>query len=168
MERLLQPDTGLMVWTVIIFLGLVFVIGKFAWKPILQALNEREAGIRRSIEEAQAARQTAEQLKVQYEKELAEGQSKAQVLLNQAQAEAQKVREQIVKQAQEESERLSAQTKRQLEEEKFKLVRELRGEVASLSVKAAEKLIRHQMNQKVQDELLQEFFKDLEKQTKVN
>ena len=60
MERLLQPDTGLMIWTVVTFLGLVLVLGKFAWKPLLQALNEREAGIKRAIEDAQGARAAAE------------------------------------------------------------------------------------------------------------
>jgi F-type H+-transporting ATPase subunit b len=164
MERLLQPDTGLMIWTVVTFLCLVFVLKKFAWKPLLQALNDREAGIKRAIDEAQSARQTAEQLKAQYEKELAQGHDKVQVLLAQAAADAQKVRERMLKEAEEDAQRLSASTRRQLEEEKAKVLRDIRKEVAGLSILAAEKLIRHSMNQKAQDELLNDFFEDLDKQ----
>ena len=164
MERLLQPDTGLMIWTVVTFLGLVFVLKKFAWKPLLQALNDRESGIRRAIEDAQSARTTAEQLKAQYEKELAQGQAKAQALLAQTTAEAQKVRERILKEAEQEAQRLSAANKRQLEEEKANVLRDLRKEVAGISVLAAEKLVRHSMNQKAQDTLLMDFFEDLDKQ----
>ena len=162
MERLLQPDTGLMIWTVVTFLGLVLVLGKFAWKPLLQALNEREAGIKRAIEDAQVARAAAEQLKAQYERELAQGQRTAQALLAQATADAQKIRDRILKDAEEEARRLADLNQRQLEEEKAKVMRDLRKEVAGLSVMAAEKLVRHSMNQKAQEELLKEFFDDLD------
>lgn len=165
MERLLQPDAGLMIWTFVTFLVLVWVLGKFAWKPLLQALTSREAGIRRAVEDAQAARQSAEQIKLQYEKELAEAQSKVQQLIHQGQTEAQKVRERMVKDAEEEARRIAASARQELEQEKTRLVRDLRKDVASLSLLAAEKLVRHSMNQKVSDELLQDFFNDLDKQT---
>ena len=164
MERLLQPDLGLMVWTVVTFLGLVFVLKATAWKPLLKALNDREAGIKRAVEEAQAAKVSAEQLKADLEKELAQGQDRAAALINQATAEAQKIREKLLKDAQDEAQRLSAQNKQQLEEEKSKILRDIRKEVAGLSVLAAEKLVRHSMNGKAQDELLQGFFNDLDKQ----
>ena len=163
MERLLQPDTGLMIWTVVTFLCLVFVLKKFAWKPLLQALNDREAGIKRAIEEAQAARQAAEQIKAQYEKELSQGQEKAQLLLAQAANDAQKVRERLIKEAEADAQLLAEMTRRQLEEDKNKVVRDLRKEVAGLSILAAEKILRHSVNQKMQDELLQDFFEDLDK-----
>jgi F-type H+-transporting ATPase subunit b len=164
MERLLQPDLGLMVWTIVTFLGLVFVLKKVAWKPMLQALEDREAGIKRAIAEAQAAKASAETLKAQYEKELAEGQQKAQAILAQTTTDAQKIREQILKEAADEAQRLAANSRRQIEEEKDKVLRDIRKEVAGLSIAAAEKLVRHTMNAKVQDELLKEFFTDLDKQ----
>jgi F-type H+-transporting ATPase subunit b len=164
MERLLQPDIGLIICTAITFLVLVAVLGKFAWGPLLAALKAREESIRRAIEEAQAARVTADQLKTQYERELAQGQEKAQALLAQTSADAQKIRERILKEAEEEAQRLSAMNRRQLEEEKANVLRDIRKEVAGLSVLAAEKLVRHSMNQKAQDELLKDFFDDLDKQ----
>jgi F-type H+-transporting ATPase subunit b len=95
---------------------------------------------------------------------LAQGQDKVQALLAQAAADAQKVRERLMKEAEEEAQRLSTSTRRQLEEEKDKVLRDIRKEVAGLSILAAEKLIRHSMNQKAQDELLNDFFEDLDKQ----
>lgn len=164
METLLTPDKGLIIWTIVTFMVLVFVLGKVGWKPILEALKSREEGIRRAIEEAQAARQAAEQMKASYEKDLAAAQAKAQAMVTQAQAEAQKLREKLMKDAEADVQRLRDQTQRQLEEEKAKLVRELRKEVAGLSILAAEKLVRHTMSPKVQDELLEDFFKDLDEQ----
>ncbi len=163
MERLLQPDTGLMIWTIVTFLGLVFILKKAAWKPIIQALNDREAGIRRAIEDAQSAKLSAEQLKAQFEKELAQGQEKVQVLVNQATAEAQKLREKLLKEAEAEAQRITAASRRQMEDDRDKVLRDLRKEVAALSAQAAEKLIRVSMNQKVQDDLLKDFFEDLDK-----
>src|SRR3954467_2693746 len=99
MERLLQPATGLIIWTVVTFLALVFVLKKFAWVPLLQGLNDREAMIKKAIEEATQARVAAEQLKAQYEKELARGQESAQAMIQQATADAQKVRDRMLKEA---------------------------------------------------------------------
>jgi len=168
MENLLNPDKGLIIWTIVTFACLVLLLSKVAWKPLLQALKDREDGIRKSIDDATGARQTAEQLKTQWEQQLAQGQTKIQEMLKEAEMEAQKVRERLMKQAEEEAHRLSEQTRRQLAEDKEKLSRELRQEVASLSVKAAEKLLRHSMDAKEQDVLLQDFFKDLDKEAKKN
>jgi len=161
-ESLLNPDKGLIIWTIITFVCLVLLLGKVAWKPLLQVLKEREDGIRRAIDEANSARQTADQLKAQYEQELARGQEKAQALLNQTQAEAQKIREQILKEAEAEARRFSEQTRRQMEEEKEKLSRDLRREVAGLSLKVAEKLLRHSVNAKENEALVQGILKDID------
>jgi F-type H+-transporting ATPase subunit b len=164
MEHLLDPDTGLIIWTIVTFLCLVFVLGKFAWGPMVKTLNEREAHIRRSIEEVDAAKISASQMREQYEKDVARGQEKIQTLLAQAAVDAQKLREKLMQEAEEEGARLRAANQRQLEEEKEKVLRDIRKEVAGISVLAAEKLVRHAMSPKAQDELLQSFFEDLDKQ----
>jgi len=164
MERLLQPDIGLIICTAITFLVLVAVLSKVAWRPLLAALKAREEGIRRAIEDAQSARSSAEQLKAQYERELAQGQDKAQAMIAQTTADAIKIRERLLKEAEEEAQRISAANRRQMEKEKANVLRDLRKEVAGLSVLAAEKLVRHSMNQKTQDELLKSFFDDLDTQ----
>jgi len=168
MENLLTPDKGLIIWTIVSFVVLVLVLGKFAWKPLLAALQEREDGIRKAISDATRSRQTAEQLKTQLEQELASAQDKAADIITATRNEAQKLREQMLKDAEVESRRLMDQTKRQLEEEKSKLTRQLREDVAALSVQVAEKLLRHSMNAKEQENLVAGFMKDLDKGPEAN
>jgi F-type H+-transporting ATPase subunit b len=163
MERLLQPDFGLIICTAVTFLVLVFVLRKVAWGPLLAALKTREDNIKRAIEDAQSARTNAEQLKAQYERELAQGQEKAQAILVQTSADAQKLREKLLHEAEEDARRLREQNQRQMEDEKDKILRDIRKEVAGLSVMAAEKLIRHSVNPKTQEDLLNEFFQELDK-----
>ena len=164
MENLLTPDKGLIIWTIVSFAVLVLLLSKVAWKPLIQALKDREDGIRKAIDDAANARKTADELKNQYEQELAQAQDKAADLISQAQGEAQKLREQMIKDAEAEAHRLIEQTQRQLEEEKSKLSRELRQEVAGLSIRVAEKLLRHTVNAKENEALVQGFMKDLEKE----
>jgi F-type H+-transporting ATPase subunit b len=168
MENLLNPDKGLIIWTIVTFFVLVLILSKVAWKPLLAALQEREDGIRKAIDDAAASRQSAEHMKTQLEQELAKAQDKAAQMLSQAQGEAQKLREQMLKDTEAEARRLTEQTKRQLEEEKTKLSRELKADVAGLSVRVAEKLLRHSMNAKEQENLVAGFMKDLEKETQSN
>jgi len=168
MENLLTPDKGLIIWTIVSFAVLVLLLSKVAWKPLIQALKDREDGIRKAIEDAASAKSSADQIKAQYEKELANAQAKAAGFISQAQAEAQKLREQMIKDAEAEARRLTEQTKRQLEEEKAKLSRELKADVAGLSVRVAEKLLRHSMNAKEQENLVAGFMKDLEKESSSN
>ena len=163
MERLLEPDTGLIIWTVVSFLVLVAVLGKFAWKPLIKALKEREEGIRKSIQDAQSARETAEKLRAQYEQDLGRGQEKVQALLIEAQADGQKLRDRIVSEAKEEAQKVMEKSRADIREETRKALASLKAEVARLSIMETEKLLRRSMGRKAQDEFLKEAIKDLEK-----
>jgi F-type H+-transporting ATPase subunit b len=166
MESLLTPDKGLIIWTIVSFAVLVLLLSKVAWKPLLAALKEREDGIRNAIDDAAGAKRSADGLKAQYEQELAKAQDTASGLISQARVEGQKVREQMLKDAETEARRLTEQVKKQLEEEKSKLSRELRAEVAGLSVKLAEKLLRHAIDAKENQALVDGFIKDLDKESR--
>src|SRR5882724_2965176 len=164
METLLNPDKGLIIWTIISFIALVLLLSKVAWKPLLKALQDRENGIRKAIEDAAQAKQSADQIKAQFELELAKAQDKAAAMISQATSEAHKVREQMLRDTEAESRRLMDQTKRQMEEERLKLSHELRQEVAGLSVRVAEKLLKHSMNAKEQEQLVPGFLKDFDEE----
>src|SRR5687768_17068004 len=142
MDTLLNPDTGLIIWTIITFACVLFVLGKFAWKPVLQALEAREEKIRQDIKAAEEARLASEKMRGDYEKQLAEVEARTRELLSQAQKDAQRLRDDMLKAAQDESARLSEKTRQQLAEEQRRLVQELRAEVVTMSVKAAEKLLQ--------------------------
>lgn len=154
MEKLLQPDVGLMVWTVATFLVVLFVLGKFAWGPILGALDDREKGLQSTLSSAEESRQTAEKLRQDYEARLAQIEQRTRDMMAQAQIEAQRTREEALKSAQAETEKLIQKTRDQLAEEQQRLVRELRAEVADLSVRSTERLIHQTLDRATQEKLL--------------
>lgn len=136
---------GLFFWQSLLFIGLVFILKKFAWKPILDAVNERETFIQDSLE-------AAEKAKI----ELARLQSKNEDLLKQARAErdnllkeAKETKERIVSEAkgkaQAEADKLITAAREAIENEKMAAVTELKNQVATLSVEIAEKILKKEL-----------------------
>ncbi|MGQ0643938.1 MAG: F0F1 ATP synthase subunit B [Elusimicrobiota bacterium] len=166
MDKLLNPDFGLMVWTVVTFLLVAFVLGRFAWKPILRSLDEREEGLRSVARAAEEARRGAESLKADYDRQLADMQARGQEMLQAAQKDAQRLRDEMLKAAQDESARLAEKTRKDLAEEQQRLVQDLRSDVVGLSVKMAEKLLRSSLDKKVQDKFVEDALAELEKTSK--
>jgi len=155
---------GLVIWTISTFLILVFVLGKFAWKPLIKVLEEREQNIRRTIDDAASTRQAAEGLKAQFEAELNSARIKTNAMISEAQVDAQKIRDKIVHEAEEQSQRLIEQTRRQMEQEKEKALQDLRKDVTKLSLEITEKVLRQSPGAlKDQTPLIEGFLKDLEK-----
>jgi F-type H+-transporting ATPase subunit b len=163
-DTLLTPDFGLAFWTIVTFLILVAVLGKFAWKPLLKVLEDREQGIRRAIDDATSAKQSAESLKAQLESELNASRDKVSAMIAQAQADAQKIKDQMLHDAEVQSQRMMEQTRKQMEQEKEKALQDLRKDVTKLSLEITEKILRQAPGAlKDQAPLVEGFLKDLEK-----
>lgn len=162
MEKLVNPDFGLTFWTIFVFLTLLFILSKTAWKPLITALEERESRLQAEKDAAEAARKAAESLKEDLERELGRIAAKAQEAMAQAVRDGQKTKDEIMRGAQDEAKTLLEKTRKQLEDDKERLVRELRGQVAELSVLAAEKIMKHTMDGGTQKRLLDDFFKELD------
>jgi F-type H+-transporting ATPase subunit b len=152
MGDLLAPDLGLTVWTIVTFLALVAILKFAAWGPLLHAVEERENRIKADREGAEKARADAERIQKELEAQLAGAAAKSKELVSQATKDAEALRA-----------KLKAEAEADLAAEKDKLVGELRKEVASLSVMAAEKLMHKTVDAGVQKTVLDSFFKDLEK-----
>jgi F-type H+-transporting ATPase subunit b len=161
MDKLLQPDTGLMVWTVVTFLALVFILAKFAWKPILDGINQREQKIRGDIERAEKSQSEAEQLRRDYETQLAQAQKTVQDLVAQARQDAEKARGELVAAAKSESEKILEKGRKDLANETDRLRSQLRSEVADLSLSVAEKILGRSVDKKIQDEILKDSLKSV-------
>jgi F-type H+-transporting ATPase subunit b len=140
-DKLLNPDIGLAIWTISTFLILVVVLGKFAWKPLIKVLEEREQGIRRAIDDAQTARSSAEQIKLQLEKELSGARDQANAMIAAAQADARKRRDQLMSEAEGDARRVIEQARRQLDEERNKAMQEVRKDIARLTLVLTEKVL---------------------------
>ncbi|MDE2491817.1 MAG: F0F1 ATP synthase subunit B [Elusimicrobia bacterium] len=162
MDKLLQPDPGLMIWTIITFLCLLAILKKFAWGPLLGAIDEREYRLKEERLAAEKARSEAERIQKELEEKLAGVHAQSRELLAAAAKDGESLRAKLKAQAEADAQAIKEKTAAELAAEKNRLVAELRGHVADLSVQAAERLIRKSMDAGVQKAVLDGFFKDLE------
>lgn len=162
MADLLNPDTGLMFWTIVTFLGLVAILKFAAWGPLLHAVEAREARIKADREGAEKARAEAERIQKELEAQLAGAAAKSKELIAAATKDGEALRAKLKAEAEADAAAIKTKTAAELVAEKEKLVGELRKEVATLSVLAAEKLVRKTVDEGVQKSVLDGFFKDLD------
>ena len=156
MDKLLQPDIGLMIWTWVTFLLLLLVLTKAAWKPILNGIHEREGKIRGDLERAEKAQAEAETLRQKYETQLAEAQRTIQDMVIQAKKDADRTRSELVSAAKEESEKILEKGRKDLAGETERLKIELRKDVAALSLSVAEKVLSRVVDKKVHEQVFHE------------
>lgn len=166
--KMLDPHAGLMIWTVISFLVLVGLMKAVAWGPLLGAVEAREKNLRDEREKAEKARAESERIQKELEERLANAQTEVKELLAQANKDGEAVRAKLKEDAAQESKNMIDKTRGQLEEEKNRLIGELRSEVASLSVMAAERLISKSVDKGVAKNVMDGFYKDLAQSEKSN
>ncbi len=138
---LLDPHSGLIIWTIITFLVVLFVLKKFAWPQLLAALDEREQRISDALATAEQARQEAEEVLREHRQKLTAADEEARKIVAEAREAGAHVRQRIVSQAREEAERMIDQARTSIKSEKRTAVAELRRETANLAVQAAGVLI---------------------------
>lgn len=152
--KLVEPGIGLIFWATITFSLLLFLLGKFAWKPILKALRDREETIEQSLRSAQQARQEMDGLKAENEKLLQEARMEREKILR----DANEMRESIIatakKTADEEGRKLVASAKDAIEKEKNAAMAQLKNQAAEISVEIAGKLLRKELEKTPEQERL--------------
>jgi F-type H+-transporting ATPase subunit b len=159
---LLTPEFGLIFWHTIIFLVLLFLLGKFAWKPILKALNDREHSIEAALRSADKAREEMESLRADNQKLLAEAKEEREKVLKDAARVASGIKEEAKEEASKISNKMIADAKAAIDTEKEKALSEIKDQVAELSLQISEKLLRKQLDdQGEQKELIRDFMKDI-------
>ena len=143
---LITPEFGLVFWTLVTFFILLVILKKFAWKPILGAVSEREEGIKNALASAENARTEMENLQSDNERILKEARHEREVMLK----EARELKNKIIDDAKEEAKRQSDKLVRQAQEtiltEKKAAISDLRAEVAKVSISIAEKVIRGELS----------------------
>ena len=138
---LVQLDPGLFVWTILTFFLLLFVLAKFAWKPLLKMLNDREELIRSSLEDAEKAKEKLEKLNAEGEAIINQARSEAQSILSEGKAAAAKLKDETLDVAKEQAKQIASEAEKQINIEKDKAIAEIKSEVVNLSMSIAEKLI---------------------------
>ncbi|MDR6942621.1 F0F1 ATP synthase subunit B [Mucilaginibacter pocheonensis] len=160
--ELVTPEIGLVFWTAVSFLILLFLLGKFAWKPILGALNDRERFIEDSLSKAEAAKEEMARLTNENESLLKQARIERDQILN----EARKVKEQMIADAKElahkEGARMIELARVEINNQKSIAMADVKNQVATLSLEIAEKVLRKQFeDQQKQDELVSQLLKEV-------
>ena len=159
---LIIPSAGLIFWQLIGFLALLFILIKFAWKPILASLAEREASIDGALKSAEQARNEMAKLKAENEKLLQEARLERDVILKKAQEASVKMIEDAKNEASKQGAQLIESAKAVIETEKKAALTEVKNQVALLTLEVTEKLLRKKLSDdKAQVELVDQFIKDL-------
>jgi|SRR5512145_2945022 F-type H+-transporting ATPase subunit b len=156
-------NPGLTLWTAITFLVLVVVLSKFAWGPIVKMLAEREKTIREALEQAKKERTEAEKLAAEQKAVFAQAQREAADLAKKNQLEVEAFRVELTNKAKKEAEELVASARRQIGEEKAKAIAELKSYVADLAIEAAGRLVKANLDDKAQRQLVQDYIEQLPK-----
>jgi F-type H+-transporting ATPase subunit b len=160
--ELVTPDLGTIFWMLLMFIIVLIILKKFAWKPILNALDNREKSIEDSLRSAERAREEMEQLKEDNKKIMAEARLERDNMLKDTKKTSNKILSEAKEKANEEAKLLIEATRELIENEKTSAVDEIRRQVAVLSVDIAEKILREKLkDDKQQKELVDKLMKDI-------
>ncbi|MCX2482307.1 F0F1 ATP synthase subunit B [Pedobacter sp. MR2016-24] len=161
--ELLVPEIGLVIFQTIAFLLLMFVLAKFAWKPVLAAIKQREHDIDEALNKAELAKQEMVRLAAQNEESMKEARAERDLILKEAKALKDSIVNEAKSQAQTEGAKLIEKAKIEIENQKKAALAELKDQVSTLSIDIAERVLRNQLTDKAkQQDLVAGLLKDVE------
>lgn len=143
---LIKPGIGLIVWTTLVFVLLLFLLSKYAWKPILNAIKTREEGITNALSAAEKAKEEMKALQAGNEKILAEARAERDAMLKDARDAREAMVNEAKTKAKTESDRILASAREQITNEKNAAITELKNQVAALSIEIAEKILKSELS----------------------
>ena len=147
MEQLIEEfSLGLFFWQTLLFIALLFLLWRYAWKPILNAVNDREEGIKNALAAAEEAKKEMQNVTADSEKLLQEARAEREVMLKEAREIKDKIVADAREQAQIEGDKLIKQAQATIESEKKAAVADIKNQVADLSLQIAEKVIKQQLS----------------------
>lgn len=160
--ELVTPGIGLIFWQTITFLIVLFLLGKFAWKPIMKALNDREAFIEDALSAAEKAKLEMQGLKAENEKLLAQARLERDKILREATEAGNNLVEMAKEKANEEGARMITIAREAIENEKRAAIAEVKNQAASLSIEIAERILRRELSDPMaQQALAQDYVREV-------
>ena len=159
---LVQPDPGLFIWTILTFLVLVGLLAKFAWRPLLEALERRQTLIARSLEDAQKARQELERLQRESAQMMQQARVEADAIISRTRSDAEALREELKTKSRAEAASIVKNAQQQIQMETARAVQQIRGEAIDLSVAIASKILKRQVSKEDHEGLVEETLKQVE------
>jgi F-type H+-transporting ATPase subunit b len=161
---LVQLDPGLFIWTIATFLILLTLLAKFAWRPLLHALEGRQQMIRKSLDDAQLAKQELERLQLESAQIVRTGRVEAEAIISRSRADAERLREETRQKARAEADAVLKNAERQIQLETERALQQIRREAVDLSVLIASKLIQRNISKEDNERLIEEALRKMEAQ----
>ena len=159
---LVQPDPGLFIWTIVTFLVLLTLLAKFAWTPLLEALETRQNAIRKSLDDAQQAKVELERLNVESGHIIQRARVDADAIISQSRVDGDRLREEIRAKARTEADHIVKNAERQMQLETSRALEQIRREAVDLSVMIASKIIQRNLSKEDNERLIDEALKQVE------
>lgn len=159
---LVQPDPGLFIWTIVTFLVLLTLLAKFAWKPLLQALEHRQEMIQKSLDDAEQAKKELEQVQQESARIVAEARAEADAIITNTRADGTKLKEDLRAKARSEAESIVKNAERQIQQERDLALSQIRQEAVDVSLMIASKLIKRNLSQEDNEALIEEALKQVQ------
>jgi F-type H+-transporting ATPase subunit b len=163
MNPLVQPDPGLFIWTILTFLVLLGLLAKFAWRPLLQALDSRQEAIRKSLDDAQLAKLELERLQRESAQIIREARVEAESIVSRSRSDADRLKEEIKQTARAEAATIVQNAGRQIGLETQRALQQIRHEAVDLSVMIASKLIQRNLSKEDNEKLIEEALRQVSK-----
>jgi len=159
---LVQVDPGLFIWTIVTFLVLLTLLAKFAWRPLLLALDSRQALIRKALDDAQQAKQELERLNLESAQIINRARVEAEAVITQSRSDGDRLREEIRAKARTEADHIVKNAERQIQLETSRALEQIRREAVELSVMIASKIIQRNLTKEDNERLIDEALKQVE------
>jgi len=159
---LVQLDPGLFIWTILTFLVLLTLLAKFAWRPLLAALDSRQNAIKKSLDDAQQARLELERLNQTSAQMLTKARAEADEIIVRSRADAERLREDMKQKARAEADAVVKNAERQIQLETARALQQIRTEAVELSVMIASKLIQRNLTKEDNERLIEDALRQVE------
>ena len=160
---LVQLDPGLFIWTIVTFLLVLFLLSKFAWKPLLKVLQEREDEIKASLKDAEVAKTELEKVNLESEKILNNARASARKIQAESKSVSEKQRDEIILKAKEEAKKIADSAESQIKMEKDLAIKQIQEKVVDLTFSISEKVIKKNLTTDDNKKIIKDSLKNLEK-----
>jgi F-type H+-transporting ATPase subunit b len=158
---LISVNPGLIFWTVITFVVLLIVLKKVAWKPILAALDQREAAIKESLEKAEKAREEAQKVLDENKSNIAKAEEESKKIIDQSRAYAEKLKDQLIRESKEQAKKIVDDAADEIERKKDAAFNDLKNQVAEIAINAAEKILKETLNKESNKRIVDKYISDI-------
>ena len=161
---LVQPDPGLFIWTIVVFLVLLTLLAKFAWRPLLAALDSRQATITKALDDAQQAGRELERLTKESAEIIRTARVEADSIISKSRLDADRLREEMKQKARGEADYIVRDAQRQIQLQTGQALIQIRKEAAELSVAIASKILQRNISKEDNERLIDDALKQIDNQ----